>query len=514
MKKKIILLVTFFTLLLSFHSTYAKFTDKKQVETPKLSILKPNDGIVLTSSTSSLDFSELPSSTNFNVTVSNKSSYTIKNVSVSYSQDGWKKYYSFSIVDKSISDDANRLFPENMKDMNRNLMKSTDLQINVNNKVATDKRFDGQLELQFTTVGNESITKTIDLTLLPKIVADSSKVKITGNQDFDFAKSDQDALTQTFTIENDTNLALNDIHITTRQAFVSDSERVLPLNASDTSQVQENVLTNFSEYFDVSIEQNFTSIAADQNSKQSFVVKVTRKPKAPSYNKIKVKIVVSAVAADANQTELTLDKDMNIIPILDSIDGNGHPVAWPIMSGNQFINPLFYGSDGNGYARTVFPMIIFEKTDSDSDSGIQMPEYYKAVVKPTGCAIKIPYRGFFAEYTLNREDILYDFALGNAEKIKRLYIYNNNIDNNYYYVNNWHKSLLNHYFTIAHSNLLNPANPPFNFINPSDYIKYDGVTGSYTLKDSKGNIVYTSSDAKKEFSLLTIPYSGPERVYE
>lgn len=134
----------FFTLLLSFHSTYAKFTDQKEVETPKLSILKPNDGIVLTSSTSSLDFSELPSSTNFNVTVSNKSSYTIKNVSVSYSQDGWANYYSFSIVDKSISD-TNRLFPENMKDMNRNLMKSTDLQINVNNKLATDKRFDGQL---------------------------------------------------------------------------------------------------------------------------------------------------------------------------------------------------------------------------------------------------------------------------------------------------------------------------------------------------------------------------------
>lgn len=482
MKKKIILLVTFFTLLLSFHSTYAKFTDQKQVETPKLSILKPNDGIVLTSSTSSLDFSELPSSTNFNVTVSNKSSYTIKNVSVSYSQDGWENYYSFSIVDKSISD-ANRLFPENM---NGNLMKSTDLQINVNNKSATDKRFDGKLELQFTTVGNESITKTIDLTLLPKIVADSSKVKITGNQDFDFARSNHDALTQTFTIENDTNLALNDIHITTRQAFVSDSERVLPLNASDTSQVQKNVLTNFSEYFDVSIEKNFTSIAADQNSKQSFVVKVTRKPKAPSYNKIKVKIEVSAVAADANQTVLTLEKDINIIPILDSIDGNGRPVAWPIMSGNQFINPLFYGSDGNGYARTVFPMIVFAKTAND------LPVSYSDDVKRTGGAIEIPYRGLFAEYTFIKANILYDFALGNDKKIKRLYIYNDS----FYYVSSFSNKGT---FSIGNINSLDNQNPPFNFIKQENYVQSERNLRYIDLRDNNKQIVYSGVNSKNEY---------------
>lgn len=479
MKKKIILLVTFFTLLLSFHSTYAKFTDQKQVETPKLSILKPNDGIVLTSSTSSLNFSELPSSTNFNVTVSNKSSYTIKNVSVSYSQVGWANYYSFSIVDKSISD-ANRLFPENMKG---NLMKSTDLQINVNNKLATDKRFDGQLELQFTTVGNESITKTIDLTLLPKIVADPSKVKITGNQDFDFASSAHDALTQTFTIENDTNLALNDIHITTRQAFVSDSERVLPLNASDTSQVQENVLTNFSEYFDVSIEQNFTSIAADQNSKQSFVVKVTRKPKAPSYNKIKVTIEVSAVAADANKTVLTLDKDMNIIPILDS---NGHPVAWPIMSGNQFINPLFYGSDGNGYTRTVFPMIVFAKTASD------LPVSYSDDVKRTGGAIEIPNRGLFAEYTFIKANLLYNFALGNDEKIKRLYIYNDS----FYYVSSFSYKRT---FSIGNINSLDNQNPPFNFIKQENYIQSERNLTYIDLRDNNKQIVYSGENSKNEY---------------
>lgn len=481
----------FFTLLLSFHSTYAKFTDQKEVETPKLSILKPNDGIVLTSSTSSLDFSELPSSTNFNVTVSNKSSYTIKNVSVSYSQDGWANYYSFSIVDKSISD-TNRLFPENMKDMNRNLMKSTDLQINVNNKLATDKRFDGQLELQFTTVGNESITKTIDLTLLPKIVADSSKVKITGNQYFDFANSDQDSLTQTFTIENDTNLALNDINITTRQAFVSDSERVLPLNASDTSQVQEKVLTNFSEYFDVSIEQNFTSIAADQNSKQSFVVKVTRKPKAPSYNKIKVKIVVSAVAADANQTELTLDKDMNIIPILDS---NGHPVAWPIMSGNQFINPLFYGSDGNGYARTVFPMIVFAKTASD------LPVSYSDDVKRTGGAIEIPNRGLFAEYTFIKANILYDFALGNDKKIKRLYIYNDS----FYYVSSFSNKGT---FSIGNINSLDNQNPPFNFIKQENYVQAERNLRYIDLRDNNKQIVYSGANSKNEYYYHWIDFFG------
>lgn len=488
MKKKIILLVTFFTLLLSFHSTYAKFTDQKQVETPKLSILKPNDGIVLTSSTSSLDFSELPSSTNFNVTVSNKSSYTIKNVSVSYSQVGWANYYSFSIVDKSISD-ANRLFPENM---NGNLMKSTDLQINVNNKLATDKRFDGQLKLQFTTVGNESITKTIDLILLPKIVADSSKVKITGNQYFDFASSDQDSLTQTFTIENDTNLALNDINITTRQAFVSDSERVLPLNASDTSQVQENVLTNFSEYFDVSIEQNFTSIAADQNSKQSFVVKVTRKPKAPSYNKLKVKIVVSAVAADANQTVLTLDKDMNIIPILDS---NGHPVAWPIMSGNRFINPLFYGSDGNGYARTVFPMIIFAKTAND------LPVSYSDDVKRTGGAIEIPNRGLFAEYTFIKANILYDFALGNDKKIKRLYIYNDS----FYYVSSFSNKGT---FSIGNINSLDNQNPPFNFINQENYVQSERNLRYIDLRDNNKQIVYSGANSKNEYYYHWIDFFG------
>lgn len=479
MKKKIILLVTFFTLLLSFHSTYAKFTDQKQVETPKLSILKPNDEIVLTSSTSSLDFSELPSSTNFNVTVSNKSSYTIKNVSVSYSQVGWANYYSFSIVDKSISD-TNRLYPEKM---NGNFANSSVLQINVNNKVATDKIFNGQLMLQFTTVGNESITKTIDLTLLPKIVADSSKVKITGNQYFDFASSDQDSLTQTFTIENDTNLALNDINITTRQAFVSDSERVLPLNASDTSQVQENVLTNFSEYFDVSIEQNFTSIAADQNSKQSFVVKVTRKPKAPSYNKIKVTIEVSAVAADANKTVLTLDKDMNIIPILDS---NGHPVAWPIMSGNQFINPLFYGSDGNGYARTVFPMIVFAKTDND------LPVSYNSYVKRTGDATKIPYRGLFAEYTFIKANILYDFALGNDKKIKRLYIYNDS----FYYVSSFSNKET---FSIGNINSLDNQNPPFNFIKQENYVQSERNLRYIDLRDNNKQIVYSGANSENEY---------------
>ena len=479
MKKKIILLVTFFTLLLSFHSTYAKFTDQKQVETPKLSILKPNDGIVLTSSTSSLDFSELPSSTNFNVTVSNKSSYTIKNVSVSYSQVGWANYYSFSIVDKSISD-TNRLFPENMKG---NLMKSTDLQINVNNKLATDKRFDGQLKLQFTTVGNESITKTIDLTLLPKIVADPSKVKITGNQYFDFASSDQDSLTQTFTIENDTNLALNDINITTRQAFVSDSEHILPLNASDTSRVQNSVLTNFSEYFDVSIEQNFTSIAADQNSKQSFVVKVRRKPKAPSYNKIKVKIEVSAVAEDTNKTVLTLDKDINIIPILDS---NGRPVAWPIMIGNTFINPLFYGSDGNGYARTVFPMIVFAKTASD------LPGSYSDDVKRTGGAIEIPNRGLFAEYTFIKANILYDFALGNDEKIKRLYIYNDS----FYYVSSFSYKRT---FSIGNINSIDEQNPPFNFIKQENYIQSERNLTYIDLRDNNKQIVYSGANSKNEY---------------
>lgn len=479
MKKKIILLVTFFTLLLSFHSTYAKFTDQKQVETPKLSILKPNDGIVLTSSTSSLDFSELPSSTNFNVTVSNKSSYTIKNVSVSYSQVGWANYYSFSIVDKSISD-TNRLYPEKM---NGNFANSSVLQINVNNKVATDKLFDGQLELQFTTVGNESITKTIDLKLLPKIVADPRKVKITGNQVFDFASSDQDSLTQTFTIENDTNLALNDINITTGQAFVSDSERVLPLNASDTSQVQKNVLTNFSEYFDVSIEKNFTSIAADQNSKQSFVVKVTRKPKAPSYNKIKVTIEVSAVAADANKTVLTLDKDMNIIPILDS---NGHPVAWPIMSGNQFINPLFYGSDGNGYARTVFPMIVFAKTASD------LPWSYNDDVKRTGGAIEIPNRGLFAEYTFIKANILYDFALGNDEKIKRLYIYNDS----FYYVSSFSYKRT---FSIGNINSIDEQNPPFNFIKQENYIQSERNLTYIDLRDNNKQIVYSGANSKNEY---------------
>lgn len=491
MKKKIILLVTFFTLLLSFHSTYAKFTDQKQVETPKLSILKPNDGIVLTSSTSSLDFSELPSSTNFNVTVFNKSSYTIKNVSVSYSQVGWAKYYSFSIVDKSISD-ANRLFPENM---NGNLMKSTDLQINVNNKLATDKLFDGQLELQFTTVGNESITKTIDLKLLPKIVADPRKVKITGKQEFNFAKSDQDALTQTFTIENDTNLALNDIHITTPQAFVSDSERVLPLNASDTSQVQKNVLTNFSEYFDVSIEKYFTSIAADQNSKQSFVVKVTRKPKAPSYNKIIVKIKVSAVAADVNQTVLTLEKDINIIPILDSIDGNGHPVAWPIMSGNQFINPLFYGSDGNRYARTVFPMIVFAKTADD------LPVSYSDDVKRTGGAIEIPYRGFFAEYTFIKANILYDFALGNDKKIKRLYIYNDS----FYYVSSFSNKGT---FSISNINSLDNQNPPFNFIKQENYVQAERNLTYIDLRDNNNQIVYSGANSKNEYYYHWIDFFG------
>lgn len=479
MKKKIILLVTFFTLLLSFHSTYAKFTDQKQVETPKLSILKPNDGIVLTSSTSSLDFSELPSSTNFNVTVSNKSSYTIKNVSVSYSQVGWANYYSFSIVDKSISD-TNRLYPEKM---NGNFANSSVLQINVNNKVATDKLFDGQLELQFTTVGNESITKTIDLKLLPKIVADPRKVKITGNQVFDFASSDQDSLTQTFTIENDTNLALNDINITTGQAFVSDSERVLPLNASDTSQVQKNVLTNFSEYFDVSIEKNFTSIAADQNSKQSFVVKVTRKPKAPSYNKIKVTIEVSAVAADANKTVLTLDKDMNIIPILDS---NGHPVAWPIMSGNQFINPLFYGSDGNGYARTVFPMIVFAKTASD------LPWSYNDDVKRTGGAIEISNRGLFAEYTFNKANILYDFALGKDKKIKRLYIYNDS----FYYVSSFSNKET---FSIGNINSLDNQNPPFNFIKQENYIQSERNLTYIDLRDNNKQIVYSGANSNNEY---------------
>lgn len=493
MKKKIILLVTFFTLLLSFHSTYAKFTDQKQVETPKLSILKPNDGIVLTSSTSSLDFSELPSSTNFNVTVSNKSSYTIKNVSVSYSQVGWAEYYSFSIVDKSISD-TNRLFPEKM---NGNLMKSTDLQINVNNKLATDKLFDGQLELQFTTVGNESITKTIDLKLLPKIVADPRKVKITGNQVFDFASSDQDSLTQTFTIENDTNLALNDINITTGQAFVSDSERVLPLNASDTSQVQKNELTNFSEYFDVSIEKNFTSIAADQNSKQSFVVKVTRKPKAPSYNKIKVTVEVSAVAADANKTVLTLDKDMNIIPILDS---NGHPVAWPIMSGNQFINPLFYGSDGNGYARTVFPMIVFAKTTND------LPDYYYnnnsdvELIGDKATAIEIRNRGLFAEYTFTftttpttTDDLLYNFDLGKDPYIKRLYVYKDS----YFYVKSY---ATNRTFSIGNINSIDEQNPPFNFIKQENYVQSERNLKYIDLRDKiNKQIVYSGANSENEY---------------
>ena len=321
---------------------------------------------------------------------------------------------------------------------------------------------------------------------------DSSKVKITGNQYFDFASSDQDALTQTFTIENDTNLALNDINITTRQAFVNDSERVLPLNASDTSQVQENVLTNFSEYFDVSIEQNFTSIAADQNSKQSFVVKVTRKPKAPSYNKIKVKIVVSAVAADANKTVLKLDKDMNIIPILDS---NGHPVAWPIMSGNQFINPLFYGSDGNGYARTVFPMIVFAKTAND------LPVSYSDDVKRTGGAIEIPNRGLFAEYTFIKANILYDFASGNDKKIKRLYIYNDS----FYYVSSFSNKGT---FSIGNINSLDNKNLPFNFIKQENYVQSERNLRYIDLRDNNKQIVYSGANSKNEYYYHWIDFFG------